>query len=276
MKTTFTFAVLFAIAAHGCSSATPAPDKPCRYAGKAWAVGDAFPDVDGCNTCTCSAQGVGCTTRGCLPDASTGGDAMTTSDAITSDATASDATAPDATTSDATTSDATTRDAADTNASSDAGGSCTLGTTYVFGQDGGLVAFSDESTLSPPASYVRKRTTFRGGDGPTTMTCAPALPTCGAHDVISLLDITRDLADADVVAGFALTTAPIYGRDSRPIDGQIFFVRRADGRTVYVGGDCGAGSSGCLAVPRGVRALADQLTALASQMLAKPDCASFR
>ncbi|MDB4981014.1 MAG: hypothetical protein JWM82_1766 [Myxococcales bacterium] len=251
MKTTLILAVLFATAAHGCSSVTPAPDKPCRYAGKAWAVGDVFPDVDGCNTCTCSAQGVGCTTRACLPDASTNDDASQP---------------------DATTSDATTPDASDANA----GGSCALGTTYVFGQDGGLVAFSDESTLSPPASYVRKRTTFRGGDGPTTMTCAPALPACGTNDVVSLLDITRDLASADVVAAFALTTAPVYGRDARPVDGTVFFVRRADGRTIYVGGDCGAGQSGCVAVPRGVRALADDLTALASQMLAKPECAAFR
>jgi hypothetical protein len=181
-------------------------------------------------------------------------------------------------TSDATTSDATDAgDAARTSDATDANsGACTLGDTYVFGQDGGLVAFSDESTLSPPAHYARKRTSFRGADGGATMECAPALPACGANDVISVLDLTRDLANADVVAAFALATAPVYGRDSRPVDGQIFFVRRGDGRTLYVGRDCGAGASGCVAVPRGLRVLADQLTALASQMLAKPECAAFR
>jgi hypothetical protein len=213
---------------------------------------------------------------------------IATNDAATSDATQSDAATSDAAQSDATTSDASVKDAAadtvseagDAPRTSDAtdasSGACTLGDTYVFGQDGGLVAFSDESTLSPPGHYVRKRTSFRSADGPTTMECAPALPACGANDVVSLLDVTRDLANADVGAAFALTTAPVYGRDSRPVDGQIFFVRRGDGRTLYIGGDCGPGASGCVAVPRGLRALADDLSALASQMLAKPECATFR
>jgi hypothetical protein len=260
MKTTLlTLALL--LATHGCSSSKVA--KPCSYAGKRWAVGDTFPDTNLCNTCTCTAQGSTCTTRACLPDATAGdsGDAMP-----------ADGDIPDGNLADAVsdTGDAPpTRDAVDA-------GSCTVSDTYAFGQTGGLVASSDESTLSPPAHYVRTRTTFRGADGPTTMTCAPALPTCGANDVISLLDITRDLADADVVAAFALTTAPVYGVDSRPVDGTIFFVRRGDGRSLYVGSDCGTGQSGCVAVPRGVRFLADQMNALASQMLAAPECAAFR
>jgi hypothetical protein len=270
MKTTTLLASALLLASLGCSSATPKDDKPCRYGGKAWAVGDTFPDVDLCNTCTCSAHGVACTTRACLPDASTGEDAMTTADATTSDGTTSDGTA-----SDAKTSDATVKDASGASDATDAG-ACTLNDTYVFGQDGGLVAFRDESTLSPPAHYVRTRTGFRGADGGSTMECAPGLPACGANDVISLLDITRDLANADVVAAFALTTAPVYGTDPRPIDGTVFFVRRGDGRTLYIGNDCGAGQTGCVAVPRGLRFLADQLNALASQMLAKPECAAFR
>jgi hypothetical protein len=229
---------------HGGSSG----DKPCRYAGKAYAVGDTYPDVDLCNTCSCTAIGsTTCTTRVCLPDAG----------------------ANDATTNDAATNDAATNDA-------DAGGACVVTDTYHFGATGGLVAFQDESVLSPPAHYVRTRTTFRGGDGPTMMECAPALPTCGSNDVISLLDITRDLAHPDVVAAFAKTTAPVYGIDPRPVDGTIFSVSRGDGRSLLVGSDCGAGQTGCVAVPHGVRVLADQLSALASQMLATPECAAFR
>lgn len=38
----------------------------CSYAGEVYGVGDTFPDVDGCNTCTCTAGGhVACTEIGC-------------------------------------------------------------------------------------------------------------------------------------------------------------------------------------------------------------------
>jgi hypothetical protein len=116
---------------------------------------------------------------------------------------------------------------------------------------------------------------FRG-DGPKTMSCKPPLPTCGANDVVSLLDVTRDLAKADVVAAFAKTPAPVYGRDARPVDGTIFFVSRGDGKAIYVGADCGAGQTTCTPVPKGVRALADHLTMLAAHQLAAPECAAFR
>jgi hypothetical protein len=251
VKLTGLAALALVLVVHACSSSPPG--KPCRYGGKAYAIGDTYPDFNLCNTCRCTMYGTTCTTFACLPDASAddGGDADAAADAPA------------------------TSDAADASNVADAG-ACTLSDTYHFGPNGGLVAFSDESTLSPPAHYVRTRTDFRGGDGPTTMECAPPLPACGASGVISLLDVTRDLADPDVVAAFALTTSPVYGRDSRPVDGTIFFVRRGDGRTLYVGGDCTAGETGCVPVPRGVRLLADQMNALANQMLAAPECAALR
>jgi hypothetical protein len=42
----------------------------CSYGGKRYAVGDSFPATDGCNTCSCGANGsVGCTKKACpAPD----------------------------------------------------------------------------------------------------------------------------------------------------------------------------------------------------------------
>jgi hypothetical protein len=56
----------------------------CRYDGASYAVGDDFPDVDGCNRCRCEADGtIACTARACIDagvtaasDAATGSDAM--------------------------------------------------------------------------------------------------------------------------------------------------------------------------------------------------------
>lgn len=44
------------------------PDSPisCSYDGRSYQVGDGFPATDGCNSCSCEADGsVGCTERGC-------------------------------------------------------------------------------------------------------------------------------------------------------------------------------------------------------------------
>nr|XP_011425447.2 papilin isoform X1 [Crassostrea gigas] len=43
------------------------PRKVCRYNGKIYKVGQSFPAVDGCNTCSCSSNGrVRCTLRACV------------------------------------------------------------------------------------------------------------------------------------------------------------------------------------------------------------------
>jgi len=52
----------------GCSGSVQ-NSAGCEYDGKHYAVGDTFPDSDGCNHCSCSEQGgVQCTLVGCLPD----------------------------------------------------------------------------------------------------------------------------------------------------------------------------------------------------------------
>ena len=41
----------------------------CTYGGATAKVGDRFPAPDGCNTCTCTAEGAACTEMGCVADA---------------------------------------------------------------------------------------------------------------------------------------------------------------------------------------------------------------
>lgn len=40
----------------------------CTYDGHVYAIGDTFPSGDGCNSCSCTDQGVACTARACAPD----------------------------------------------------------------------------------------------------------------------------------------------------------------------------------------------------------------
>jgi hypothetical protein len=268
-------AVALALGACGSSSS-----KSCVYGGKSHSVGETFPDSDHCNTCSCGANGaVACTLLACAPD---GGAAGTSGGAGTTGAAGSAGTAGTGGTggvktdasadgADGSTSDAGAQDAK--NDVADAGG-CTLPGTYTFGSTGGLVAFSDEATISPPDHYHHVRTRYRV-DGSPTAECSPSFPACGAKDVITVLDITRDLADPDVQAAFAKASTPVYGLDQRPVDGPIYSVTRADGRGFLVGAPC-AVSTNCTEIPAGVKTLADHLKQLDSQQLAKTECASVK
>jgi hypothetical protein len=37
------------------------------YGGRTYVVGESFPATDGCNSCSCTAQGVACTALACVP-----------------------------------------------------------------------------------------------------------------------------------------------------------------------------------------------------------------
>ena len=41
---------------------------PCTYYGMTYAIGDTFPAGDGCNSCSCTSEGVACTAIGCPVD----------------------------------------------------------------------------------------------------------------------------------------------------------------------------------------------------------------
>lgn len=66
-------ALLGAVAWSGCNkrstSTIPAGLVTCSYGGNVYEVGATFPDLDGCNTCECTASGeVACTLMACACD----------------------------------------------------------------------------------------------------------------------------------------------------------------------------------------------------------------
>ena len=89
----------------------------------------------------------------------------------------------------------------------------------------------------------------------------------------------RAIGDTDVQKALAMATPPIYGRDTRPVDGSIFQFLRADGRGFLAGGACGSGGplpAACVEVPAGITRLVNALRALDEQQLRDASCAALR
>lgn len=150
---------------------------------------------------------------------------------------------------------------------------CAFDTTYRFGQTGGHVAYEDQVTLTPPASYQHSRTPIN--TDPPTLSCAPALPACNTATAIDVSDVMRDIADPDVQKALAMATPPLYGRDTRPSDGSVFSFERNDKRGFLVGSPC-TGAAACTDIPPGITRLVETLRALDQQQLKDPTCAALR
>jgi hypothetical protein len=147
---------------------------------------------------------------------------------------------------------------------------CDFATKYEYGYLGGFRAWVDRSHLAPGNMYSHSRTTF--GAGGATRTCSPAMPKCGALDIITAYDIeVHDLGRADVQAALAKPTPPLFGRDTRPVDGVVFEFKRADGRGFLVGEPC-ADPGECRTIPVGIAQLKRRLLDLDRQQLAAPEC----
>jgi hypothetical protein len=169
-----------------------------------------------------------------------------------------------------------TRDAgmagrADGGTGADANPLCVVTDTYTFGFEGGIVASFDESVLSPPSQYHHVRTYNRyASDGGTTM-CAPE-PDCQVMNSLGLSDVVVLLQNADVRAALSQATPPLYGHDSRPVDGQVYSIMRSDGRGMLVGTACTTDQVDCRAIPSGIGNLVLALQMFDERMLAKPEC----
>ena len=153
---------------------------------------------------------------------------------------------------------------------------CGFDTTYRYGETGGLVAYESTATLAPPASYLYQRTS-RITD-PADLSCAPALPACGAAGLIGADDVMLGLSDPAVQQALSASTPPTFGRDPRAYDGTIFQLLRADGHGFLAGYDCGAttGPGACIEVPAGVARLVAALRALDQQQLQDATCAALQ
>jgi hypothetical protein len=155
------------------------------------------------------------------------------------------------------------------------GGTCDFSTSYEYGYVGGERATFDRSFLSPGNRYVHQRLDLSLPAGPG-VTCSPAMPPCGAPDVITAYDIeVLDLPRADVQSALAQPTPPLYGADLRPVDGSVFEFKRADGRSFLVGNPCAQDSS-CDPIPPGIAQIKQRLLDLDAQQLGAPECESLR
>jgi hypothetical protein len=231
---------LLAVLVIGAACGSAPLRNQCLYDGRHYAPGDTFPSVEGCAMCSCSAGGVICGHRACPPDAGT-----------------ADAGATDARVTDARVTDDSSGGPIDAGS-----GRCSLDHTYRFGNNGGLVAYVDSSTLTPPRTLVVSRDRFRNAAPAQCMRDVP----CYDASLVDVQGIQQALAHPDVVAALATPTPPFYGTDTRPSDGAVFIFERDDQR----GFTAGSGN-----VPPGIRALASLLLRLQSETAATPACAGL-
>lgn len=142
--------------------------------------------------------------------------------------------------------------------------------TYKFFYDGGLSQRTYTSEVDPGGLYQRVRTM-----GTSINTCNATLPACGSA-AVDEADLSAALSNADVTAAFAAATSDssmAYGVDSRPVDGQVFVVKRGE-KQFAVGGPCN-GATGCRAIPAGVSALVALLRTLDQEQNDAGPCAGF-
>jgi hypothetical protein len=150
---------------------------------------------------------------------------------------------------------------------------CALDASYRYGETGGHVAYEDQVTLAPAASYQHTRRPV--GTDPATLSCSPALPACNTATAIDVSDVMRDIADPDVQKALAMATPPLYGRDTRPVDGSVFSFQRADNRGFLAGLPC-TGAAACVEIPPGITRLVETLRALDQQQLKDATCSALR
>jgi hypothetical protein len=134
-----------------------------------------------------------------------------------------------------------------------------------WGQDGGLVLYTETSRLGPCRSYSHERTPTT--TKPPTLSCTLEFVGCPERTVSNII---RMLEAPEVKK--ALASHTVFGVDSRPVDGQV--LRIGVGSDFFdVGSPC-AGAPGCVAIPWRVRYLAELLGAVDYVALRTAPCSS--
>lgn len=153
---------------------------------------------------------------------------------------------------------------------------CDIPGTYTYGLDGGFVPSRTTVTLSPGRQFTFTRRSLGVVDAGDCCTCTNTLDYCGTSDggTIDTLGVIYAFNDSDVMAAFADQASTLYGRDTRPADGQVFVVTRGDGRHFEVGDACG-GAMGCREIPAGLSRLRTLLTNLQTQELGRRPCSDL-
>jgi hypothetical protein len=142
-----------------------------------------------------------------------------------------------------------------------------LAETLTWGPNGGLVAYQDQSSITPCRTYTHERH-HRIDDRPD-VSCTRDVTDCATSLAGTRLDA---LLQPDVLAEFARGPV-LYGRDLRPVDGSVFRISWG-GKYVEVGAPCGT-QVGCKAVPAGIQSLVDLLRGVDQQELSRPACSGL-
>jgi hypothetical protein len=152
---------------------------------------------------------------------------------------------------------------------------CGFDATYVYGRTGGLVLYTDQVTLTPPASYVLVRTATANTGAAVSGSCGPALPDCNSCP-IDVSHIMRDIADPTVQLLLSLSTmqTTLLGLDPRPMDGTVFSFKKSGTAGFLVGTPC-KGASNCTEIPGPVDSLIADLQKLDAQQQRDASCAAF-
>ncbi len=297
--------LMLALAA-GLGGACRGVDPPvlaCSYGGSEHAAGSTFPATDGCNTCACNGDAtVSCTKVACVdgaavptpalpppasspaPDAGPSpgpeGPLVATPDAAAPGADASELAVCVVGSAMYQPGERFPAEDGCNTCTCLAGGQaactrigcppvCELAARYEYGDIGGLRLFTERSFLEPGNRYSRVRSPVVVGT--PLLSCAPALPACGTSGAITASEIEGAFRHPDVRSALAEAAPPLFGRDTRPVDGTVLEVKRADGRGVLIGQGC-ASPNGCRAIPAGVAQLGRLLRELDRQQLAAPEC----
>jgi hypothetical protein len=137
-----------------------------------------------------------------------------------------------------------------------------------WGNIGGFVAFTEESTLDACNAYQHTRSSAAGGATPM-LHCQRPLP-CMGSGLHGVSDVLQALQHADVQATAGKGTV-LFGSDPRPVDGTVFEIVLGRSTTIDVGGAC-ASSASCKAIPAGITALADLLRSIDDEQLHLDPC----
>jgi hypothetical protein len=142
---------------------------------------------------------------------------------------------------------------------------CDLGAAYTFEQQGGELSLWYESfSLTPPAVFTGRRTSNESPPAPPE-TCMAQIPRCSADArSITTADLTRALATQSVASAFA---SPMSFFGSKEGFSQFLVVQRTDGKSLGIGNECDPGDKLCLPLTDEMRALAQILRQLESDLL---------
>jgi hypothetical protein len=150
---------------------------------------------------------------------------------------------------------------------------------YEYGAVGGMAPWSSRAFLPGGARYKYQRIYYRDSQR-TTASCSPDIPPGTADARVTAPAIDKAFAHGDVQKAFESKTPIFYGRDTRPVDGTAFEVKRSDGRSFLIGSPCSTppvAEQQCTEIPPGLTALRELLLKLDQQQLGHPLCqAAFK